>query len=1114
MTSLKRTSAIVAVALAAGTTAVVLFPRAMPIVALDQKITRDVALTRADSFFRAHALAPAGARTAVRFQGNDSLRTFVELAGGGHDSLNALMRGREVSPYFWSVRAFVPGDPRESRVDLGADGRVIGFRRTLAEADVRPAVTADSGRTLAEHALANWVSNGGRQWTYITSSYETRATSARIDRRYTFERAGMRIGGAPVRAEVIIAGNAPAGIRVYVDIPETFRRRYDEMRSANELLAALAGLCILALAIAGIVFANRMAREGALRWREPALIGAVIGALTIAAGLNGVPGSWFDYDTAMSVGTFQTQVILVALANGALTGVIAVLTLAAAEAATRRAFPGHLDWWKLWRYRGTKDVAARVGGGYAAACIAFAYVSIFYLVTRTLFGWWVPSEILDDPNQIATPMPWISGIAISLNAGVWEEALFRALPLSLLSLWIGNRPRRTWLMALAVMATALVFGFAHSDYASWPPYSRGVEIFIDACFWALLFLWFGLLVTVIAHFVYDLVLFGLFAASGSAIEYRISAAIIGAALLAPALAVLWQWVRQRQLTIAPDDARFLSWTPDPDTVEVAPSAVRGARAIVRGTQQLAAIAVVAAVVVAVVRAPQRPLGPRFTADRALVAAVADSSLRARGGDPARWTRLISTASDTLVQWPRFARAQKIIGSMQEIASTYVPPAWWIVRYVQTTGTAAQRTEEWRIRVRPDGLPFDIRHLIADSARAAQVDADSARRIALSALARARIPSATLTETEFTEVARPARRDVTITYTDTAMRLPAGAAARARVVIAGDEPILARRSLELPEAFLRTDRDNQTRRTLITGLYGLLLIGAIITGAFVVTRKHAPLIDDGILDRRASILVIAALSVLGILEQLNSVPSSLASYDTAEPWGRFLGTTAMGFVSVIPMSLVVLGLWLAMGALRRRVGIPLFATDRREALVAGAGLGAMSFVASGLSALVAPGDMPRAPSTSLDLAIPMLGQLAGIPSLALLMVAVAAIPVLVVVGITSRWPVRIAIVAAAIALGVAAMALVPSSGPPVPSRVAATLGAAGLVSLAIYLWGGVSAVSWVIAALLVQALGGLRSAAYAATAQERIAGILTVVVIAALVFAIRRFSPRSTLPLSP
>jgi hypothetical protein len=528
---------IAALAIAAAATALWLFPRAFPVIALKQEITRDVAVARADSFFRAHELAPARARTAVRFRGNDSLSTYIGLAGGGHDSLNALLRGRDVAPFTWSVRAFVPGNPREARVTFAPDGRIVGFTRTFAEADRRPAITADSGRVLAENVLATWINEPLDRWKFVASSYETKKTSGRIDRSYTFERADRKLSGAPIRVEVAIAGDTPSKIRPFVEIPESFRRRYGEMRSANDFLALLAGIGILAIGIAGIVFLSRTARAKLVRWHPAMMVGGVIGALAFAAGLNELPGSWYGYDTATSPVAFQAMIILGATAIGALGMLVIGFTLAAAEAATRQAFPNHLDWWKLWRFRGTREVAARVAGGYATACIAFAYVTIFYLVTRNLLGWWVPSELLDDPNQIASPMPWIAGIDASLSAGVWEEALFRALPLSLISLWVGQRARRRWWMAAAVVLTAIVFGFAHSNYPSWPPYSRGVEILLDACLWGVLFLSFGLLVTVIAHFVYDLVLFGLFAASGSAIEYRISAAIIALALLSPALAV-------------------------------------------------------------------------------------------------------------------------------------------------------------------------------------------------------------------------------------------------------------------------------------------------------------------------------------------------------------------------------------------------------------------------------------------------------------------------------------------------------------------------------------------------------------------------------------------------
>jgi hypothetical protein len=1085
-----------------------LFPRALPIVALKQSLTRELALARADSFFRAHSLAPAGARTAVRFQGSDSLRTFVELAAGGHDSLNALIRGDDISPFSWSVRAFVPGNPREARVTFAPDGRIIGFERRLAEADRQPTISADSGQRLAEHALDTWIDDRVDRWRLVTSSYETIKNSGRIDRTYTFERVDRRIGGAPLRAEVRIAGDTPSRIRRFVEIPESFRRRYAEMRSANDLLALLAGVGILAMVIVGIIALTRFARARHVRWREPIMVGAVIGGLALAAGINEMPGSWYWYDTAMSPATFQAGQVLVALFAGVSTALLLVFTLAAAEAATRGAFPRHLDWWKLWRFRGTREVAHQVGGGYAVAAMGFAYVTIFYLATRTLFGWWVPSELLDDPNQIASPMPWVSAIAASLNAGVWEEALFRALPLSLLSVWVGQRPGRRWWMAAGVIATALVFGFAHASYESWPPYSRGVELFLEACAWAVLFINFGLLVTVVAHFVYDLVLFGIFAASGSSTEYRVTAAIILLALLAPALVVAWRWLRQRGFTSAPEEARFSAWTQVAAEEPAAPVAARQAGVFTHRARRLALAAAVLGVIIAVARPPKPTLGPPFTADRERVLATADSMLIARGVNPEGWKRLAMVGRDSLSEWPRYLRHYKLVPEAQRFASNYAPPTWWMVRYVHTTGTTAQRTEEWRVRLWPDGRPLDTRHVVPDSARRGEADSAVIRRIALASLAREGIDTTRLQESELKETARPARRDVTLTYTDTTVKLPGGAAARAWVQVAGDEPLGVRRGVELPEEFLRADRARQINRMMIVGVAFLAILTLVITGAIIVKRRRPVVLNDGTLDRKHTFLAIGALVLLAILAGLNALPSMLSLYDTSEPWNRFLGGTALRFATTIAFAMVPPALWLALNAMRRRVGIPMLAGEpsrsaSRNMLIAGLGLGGLNYAISQTDDIVRQAGMPRAPTTALDQALPVLAGIPDIPASVLMVLALTGIPILVVAGLTQRWSQRVLMAATLVALtGVAVWAGSQASDFD-PAMVGLVIASTAVVWVALAAWGTLSAWSWIVAVLSYFGMAGLRNAVYGFVWQEQVAGGLTLLVVSGLIALIVR-----------
>ena len=1106
-----RVAIVAGIAVAAAAIAAWLYPRALPIVALQQSLTRDVALARADSFFHAHALTTPYARTAVRFQGDDSLRTFVELAGGGPDSLNALVQGDDVAPFTWSVRSFVPGDPREARVVFAPDGRIIGFSRRLAEADVRPAVSADSGRRLAERVLDTWIDDRADRWKLITSSYETKKTSGRIDRSYTFERTDRRIGDAPIRVEAVIAGDTPARLRPYVDIPQSFQRRYAEMRSWNNLLALLASMGMLGITVVGAVALTRYARARRVRWRQPMLVGVVIGALALAAAINEMPGSWFEYDTAMSPVTFRATQVLLALLVGASTALLGGFTLAAAEAATRHAFPRHLDWWKLWRYRGTGEVASSVGGGYAVAAIAFAYVAAFYVVTRTLFGWWVPGVLLDDPNQIASPMPWITGIAMSANAAVWEEALFRALPLSLLSLWIGQRPGRRWWMAAGVVASALIFGFAHASYESWPPYSRGVEIFLDACFWAILFIQFGLIVTVVAHFVYNSVLFGIFAAAGNAVEYRVTAAIIAIALLTPALAVLWRAVRQRGFTPAPEEARFSAWTPLADgEPPPRPERSRETAVLTRHARRFAVVAAVAGLVFSVGPPPESALGPQFTAQREPVAHTADSMLRARGGDPADWTRLTAIDSDSLSAWPRFLREHGIVAQAEQLASSYAPPAWWVVRYVHTAGSAAERTEEWRVRVWPDGRPLDARHILPDSAPRGAADSTAVRRIAAAALARERVDASTLRETEFRERARPARLDVRITYADTAVKLPAGAAARVWVAVAGNEPLGVRRGVELPEAFLRAERARWTNRMVIAAVAILLLVGFVITGAIAVKRRLAPAVHDGALDRGTSLLLIGGLFVLATLSSLNSLPSQLYSYDTAQSWSTFVGATALGFLAPVLFTFVLVGLLHVLDALRRRMGIPMVPVGprrsvRADVLIVGLGLGGAIYAAAGLDALIppAPGGMPSTPYTSLNDFVPLLAGVPDIPASAITVVLLLGIPILVVLGLTPRRSWRGLIAVAIVTLVAVVMWSLAPTDDVDAARLGLLIASLALAGVAIRAWGARSAWAWFVAALAYQGLGGLRYAAYGPEWQARVAGALTVLAAAALIALIVR-----------
>jgi hypothetical protein len=142
------------------------------------------------------------------------------------------------------------------------------------------------------------------------------------------------------------------------------------------------------------------------------------------------------------------------------------------------------------------------------------------------------------------------------------------------------------------------------------------------------------------------------------------------------------------------------------------------------------------------------------------------------------------------------------------------------------------------------------------------------------------------------------------------------------------------------------------------------------------------------------------------------------------------------------------------------------------------------------------------------ALPFLAGITDIPMTALTMVALTGIPFLVVGGLTSRWSLRALYGAAILAL---LGALIRSAAPPTAMNpaagVALVIATVAVFSIAIVVWGGRSAWSWIVAALAYQGLGGLRTAAYAPVWQARVSGVLTVLVVSALIALIARQAAR-------
>ncbi|MET0441873.1 MAG: hypothetical protein ABW071_07815, partial [Casimicrobiaceae bacterium] len=239
--------------------AIHLFPRAIPLVNLDVRMNRVEAIATGEALAVRYKLAPADARSAARFDHDGTAQNYIELEGGGRAAFAELTRGDVYSPYWWSVRVFAPGTIEEAVIRFRADGTPDGFVRRLPENYVRneatKALAATEARTLAEsRARADWGVDFAR-YTLLDQSQGT-LPSGRADHTFVYERP-EKFGEARIRLRLAVAGDELVAVAPFMFIPESFGRRFQELRSANNLIASAASVTAgLLYGVVGCIFGS------------------------------------------------------------------------------------------------------------------------------------------------------------------------------------------------------------------------------------------------------------------------------------------------------------------------------------------------------------------------------------------------------------------------------------------------------------------------------------------------------------------------------------------------------------------------------------------------------------------------------------------------------------------------------------------------------------------------------------------------------------------------------------------------------------------------------------------------------------------------------------------
>jgi len=885
----------------------------MPVLKVDIQFSRAEAVAAAATFQRKEFPELTTNRSAASFVGDRELQNYVELEGGGINAFKSVINNVDAVTHYWRVRNFAESQEKELTVAFSPKGQLVSFWLKVPDQEAGAALEEGAARALAEQGAKKFMGERFANYKAFDADMK-RQTSGRIDYTFTYEHSSLVLGEARFRIKLRVAGDKLVGMDTFNHIPEAFGQRFNEMRAVNNQISQIDSYLVLGLlGLGGLVGGGIwLHRRHQLQWKRGVLPAILVSSGLAAATLANLPMSWMSYSTTLSANNFLLQQFAMAgvtLVAGAL---FFGTVYAVAEGLSRVAFADHPKLFDFFRrpVASSPEAMGRVLGAYGWAGFFLLYAMGFVLISSH-FGWWSPTDTETDPNILASWRPALGPIFTALQAGTWEECLFRAIPLALAAIIGKHFGVRTPVILVALVAQALLFGGAHANYPNLPGYSRLVELFIPAMVFGVVYLRFGLVVGMLTHFIYDLVLMSLPIFLSNDASLLVDKFLVVLAGVAPLLMLFW--ARYRAGVALPLAAEWRNGTPSAIVPDVTEPEVAPAVDVV--TVKPIAINLklwIPAVLISLVaicmdwRKPPDIIWPQYEVNRAEAKAHAEAELAKHGIKlTGEWHAAVLTHSG----WRQpmdFVWKETDKTTFAALVGRYLDTPLWQITWRKFDGPVEQRSEKWDAYLHADGSLHELVHTLPEANPGAKLTREQAKAKALGWIVEHHWGDANLLEEKSVEeTVRPARSDWVVKYIDKTAFNQKDGQAIIRITLSGDEVTGSVRTIDVPDKWTRAEAEKNAKKTpfkIAGGLAGLVLAAMALSTFF---RRHTGRkINLGV-----AVPWIVLCSSASFIVSMLWLDASLGNFQPTMGWNLQLAMTVCGSL-LLSVAIGVLLLFMA------------------------------------------------------------------------------------------------------------------------------------------------------------------------------------------------------------
>lgn len=474
---------------------------------IDLTVDRAQASAIAKNFLKQHkGIDPATFQHAIVFQEDSATDRFLQKALGFRREVE-FIKEHGLELFTWKNRFFREGEKEEFIIQVSAaNGAVVEMSHIIEETAARPTVSEDQARQTAIDHLRESFDFDPKK--YVVQSHLTKNLDNRIEYAFRWKKdiAPIQWSSDPEsgRGKLIIGATVSGhDIRSfskdYIKIPDDYKRFLAREQETGRNLMVLIRIVFLSLLTISIFFVVVRRNNLVLHTVKNFCLGltAVLFLLHLAAHLNHFQGILMNYSTTASFSSYLWQTIMNLLMDIFVVTIGILMPALAGESLHYEQFPDRPQGAFLHYLQSsffTRQVSQMIVLGYLAAMIMFGIQSIAFTLGQKYLGVWVEYTWMSHLTE--SFFPFLTALVIGLNAALTEEITFRIFTISL-----GKKFLKS--IKLAVVCSALIWGFGHSAYPVYPMWFRGMEVTLLGLFLAGVYLRFGIIPVIVAHFLFD-----------------------------------------------------------------------------------------------------------------------------------------------------------------------------------------------------------------------------------------------------------------------------------------------------------------------------------------------------------------------------------------------------------------------------------------------------------------------------------------------------------------------------------------------------------------------------------------------------------------------------------